>query len=130
MKRRLDARHSPGALPAEMAAAGFERSAFHWQSRSARTCGLSRQQVGHHREFGPEQGSRSLPQHPAAVWIRRETREPAPSAGSQCERRASSQSGDCQDSLVEGGERGELNQVETTAAFVLAALCGKDAGGD
>lgn len=28
-----------------------------------------------------------------------------------------------------GGEHGELNQVEKTEAFVLAALCGQDGGG-
>lgn len=102
------------------------------QRLSARTRRLPRQQVGHPREpCRAELREQAAPllQHPAAVQIWRETQEPAPSAGSHCKCRASSQSRDCRDSLVAGGEHGELNQVEKTAAFVLAAVCGKDAGG-
>lgn len=87
LKCRSDARHSPGALPAETGVAG--------QTSQGAVQG---------RAPGAGRRAGSFPQHPAAVQIWRETQEPAPSAGSHCERRPSSQNGDCWDSLVVGRE--------------------------
>lgn len=129
LKCCLDARHSPGAPPAEMGFAGRGLSLAkpeRQDPRAATAAGRTSQGAVQGRAPGAgrrppfpstplRSGSGGRPRnqlHLLADTVNAEHPRRAEAAGSAWL-----------------WEHGELNQVEKTAAFVLAALCGKDAGG-